>query len=59
MIDPQRVAPFSHGFGHELAIIGDEALQGEIGLGCDMLVPKLKHRSSIPLASQGKAPDVT
>jgi len=59
VINPQRMAPLLHGFGDKFTIIGDKVFEREIGLGCHMLVPKLKHGSSIPLASQGKAPDVT
>jgi len=59
VFDPQGLAPVLHGFGDEFSIIGDEALERKISLGCHMLVPKLKHRSCIPLASQGKTPDIT
>ena len=48
VLDPQGLAPDLHGFGDEFAIIGNKVLERKIGLGCHMLVPKLKHRSSIP-----------
>ena len=51
VIDAQGQAPSLHGFGYELAIIGDKTLEGETGLSSHMFVPKLKHGSGIPLAS--------
>lgn len=59
VIYAERSTPIQHRFGDKFPIIGYKRFEGKASLSRHMFVPQTKHRSGVPLASQGQAPDVT